>query len=335
MRSRKIKKIFIKFLLSLVSATVTYFAIETILAIGSYYFYPRLITRDDTLGWKYKPTPKKMRRHFSKDIVYDIYINSEGFRDNEFVHNQDYWRIMVLGDSMTFGMETKQEDIFCSVLEKRLKALYPNRNIDVMNFGITGFSTGQELLCLKKYGDMYNPDVVILMLFAGNDFEDNITEMYTGRYRPHFLLRKGVLLLQNEPTVWQRATTFIRDHSFLMYIFSNRLGVTHKLFTKERNVDEKGKIALMCKILDEFYLYTKGKKIPLLVYYIGGADLSDPRFETVRQCCSSKNIFLQTIPLKEEERAYGVVHWNSKGHYSVAELLYNQLSNRGALKGLD
>ena len=44
--------------------------------------------------------------------------------------------------------------------------------IDIINAGYPGTHTGEELAMLKKYGLQYNPDLVVLGFFVGNDFVD-------------------------------------------------------------------------------------------------------------------------------------------------------------------
>ena len=301
------------------------FAIEILCSIGSYFFYPRLIIRDDALGWKYIPTKKKITRNFSKDIAYDLYINSQGFRDDEFRKNKSCFKIMVLGDSMTFGMEVNQEDIFCNVLERKLKSTHPGRNIDVMNFGITGFSTAQELLCLKKYGDVYNPNIVILMLFEPNDFSDNPLVISSGRYHPHFIIESGKLKLYNKPSLLQHTVTFFRDKSFLVYFMSNRIKSGSTMLTQKVILNEQDNILLMKGILTEMHNYTKQKNIPFFIFYITNKATGNSKYVSIEKFCEERAIPLKEILLLKTERFYSG-HWNKEGNNSVAEIIFRELS---------
>ncbi len=47
-----------------------------------------------------------------------------------------------------------------------------SHKIDIINAGYPGTHTGEELAMLKKYGLQYNPDLVVLGFFMGNDFVD-------------------------------------------------------------------------------------------------------------------------------------------------------------------
>jgi lysophospholipase L1-like esterase len=95
--------------------------------------------------------------------------NSMGFRDRE--HSIEKapgtYRILVLGDSITqgFGIEAT-EDVFTSVLEAELRA--EGVNAEVLNFGVSGYNTEQEVETLREKGLRYDPDLVVLA-FCAND----------------------------------------------------------------------------------------------------------------------------------------------------------------------
>lgn len=326
-KNSKANTVVYNILLLCVSITASLAIIEAMLAIGSYLFYPKLLVNDSSLGWKYKTTKKEVKRHFAKDVVYNLCINSDGFRDNEIIYNKDSYRIMVLGDSMTFGLEVNQDEIFCSVLEKKLRDKYAPKKIGVANMGITGFGTGQQLICLKKYGNTYKPNAVLLMLFECNDFSDNTSIMSAGRYTPHYELKNGKLILFNNPNLWQKVVTFLSDHSFLMYFFSNR-SCFKKLFSEQSYLSEEGQIVLMCAILDEMSRYVRASGGTFLIFYIRDTTENDSKFKAIEEYCKQNNVFLRLIPLKSEERVHKVEHWNTKGHYSVAEIIYEVLSEK-------
>ena len=96
------------------------------------------------------------------------------------------FEFLVLGDSHTQGFEVRQEATFSSVLGEQLRA--SGLDAEVLNTGISGFSTAEELMFLKHEGMKYHPDAVIVA-FYGNDFEDNIK---SGLYR----LDAGKLIVQ-------------------------------------------------------------------------------------------------------------------------------------------
>lgn len=337
MRHKKIKEIFTNLMLVVISSVFTVAILEIVLSIGSYFYYPRLSVSDKALGWRYRPTPrKKVKRHSGLGHAYYLYMNKDGFRDDEFMTGKDCFRIMVLGDSMTFGTGVDQEEIFCSLLEKKIRKSHPHKKIDVMNFGTPGFGTGQELICLKEYADRYPPGVVILMLFEGNDFHDNTAILSEGRSVPHFIIRDDKLILCNSPNKSERALEFLRDKSVLFFILQKKLGIVRRITYKERDVSKQEMIVLMCKILEEIHSYTESKGAPLFIFYIKRNDFYGGKFSKIKQYCMDKNIFFKPVPWIRDETLLGYWgHWDSKGHNSAAEIIYDELSKRKVLDNLD
>lgn len=107
------------------------------------------------------------------------YPNTDGTLTNQFGFNdQDYllhkapgtFRILVVGDS--FSWAGGREGNYTALLERRFESHYGYHKIDVINAGYPSTHTGEQLAMLKKYGLQYNPDLVILGFFVGNDFID-------------------------------------------------------------------------------------------------------------------------------------------------------------------
>lgn len=116
--------------------------------------------------------------HTSVDGSWKFVTNSKGLRDaREFPYAKPAGtlRVLALGDSHTQGYEVRQEATFSAVLERYLNArLQASRmKAEVLNAGVSGFSTAEALAYLENEGYRYQPDVVVLGFFA-NDYEDNL-----------------------------------------------------------------------------------------------------------------------------------------------------------------
>ena len=109
-----------------------------------------------------------------------ININSAGFRGPEFSREKPagVYRIAVIGDSFTVGLDVPDEKTFIHVLETRLAGcgVLQGKKIQVLNFGVGGYGTTQELILLRKRALAFHPDMVLLMFFSGNDVSDNSRE---------------------------------------------------------------------------------------------------------------------------------------------------------------
>ncbi|MDO8680052.1 MAG: GDSL-type esterase/lipase family protein [Acidobacteriota bacterium] len=104
-----------------------------------------------------------------------VRTNALGFRDDrEYALEKQAgtFRILVLGDSVTFGHGTLQETTYPFLLEQRLKAWRPDVRWEVWNLGVPGYNTGQELEYLREVGERYRPDLVIVGFYP-NDFTNN------------------------------------------------------------------------------------------------------------------------------------------------------------------
>jgi lysophospholipase L1-like esterase len=112
--------------------------------------------------------------HTSTDGRWRFEINNMGFRDSDdyqYEKQEGVVRILALGDSHTSGYEVRQEFSFPELIEKILRQ--QNVKAESLNAGISGFSTAEQLVYLENEGIKYDPDFVIVGVYA-NDFEDNI-----------------------------------------------------------------------------------------------------------------------------------------------------------------
>lgn len=80
------------------------------------------------------------------------------------------FRILVLGDSVTYRQQWTLQDYFPAHLERLLSCnLQKARRIEVINAGVPGYNTSQEVRYLEKRWLGYLPDLVILAYCAPND----------------------------------------------------------------------------------------------------------------------------------------------------------------------
>jgi hypothetical protein len=104
-----------------------------------------------------------------------VRINTLGFRDTReyaLAKTPATFRILVLGDSVTFGHGSVYEHTWPRLLEDRLKTWRSDVAWEVWNLGVPGYNTSQELAYLLDVGPRFKPDLVIVGFF-GNDIVDN------------------------------------------------------------------------------------------------------------------------------------------------------------------
>ena len=100
------------------------------------------------------------------NVVYKT--NSLGFRDEEHPveKTKGLTRIVVLGDSFTFGQGCERGQIFPDVLQSRLKA--QGYQAEVLNISDIGIGPEAYFVLFKDVVRRYQPDVVVINVF-GND----------------------------------------------------------------------------------------------------------------------------------------------------------------------
>lgn len=108
------------------------------------------------------------------DRVTYVKINSDGFRDRNFhiEKTNNTIRIAVIGDSFTFGVGLNLNETYPKLLEKKLNNLSDSNNYEVINFGVPGYSTRNEIEFLKLKALKYNPSIIIIGYFH-NDMQNN------------------------------------------------------------------------------------------------------------------------------------------------------------------
>lgn len=142
---------------------------------------------DSLLGWAHQPGQEGMFETPQFSTV--VRINENGLRDREhsYERQNDIERILVLGDSFAWGYGVEESERFSQRLEEAL-------DVEVINAGVSGYSTDQELLWYRTEGIKYETDLVILLV-AGNDVGDNDQELVnTIYYKPKFVIEEGQLV---------------------------------------------------------------------------------------------------------------------------------------------
>lgn len=101
---------------------------------------------------------------------YSFKLNSHGFKDVEFqvTKQPGHIRILGIGDSFLFGVVPYEYNVL-TLLEDRLKR--QGRPVEVINMGIPGTSPRDYLAIYFHEGLDLNPDMVLVGLFIGNDFD--------------------------------------------------------------------------------------------------------------------------------------------------------------------
>src|SRR6476659_8509853 len=190
---------FIRLLLVAGAILVALLIAEVALRVSGFsYFSP--YAPDQDVGYSLRPGAEGW---WKKEGLTYVKINSHGFHDREhtIAKPPDTLRIAVVGDSFTEALQVPLEKAFWSVMEPKLQhCLQPaSAKVEVLNFGVSGFSTAQELVLLQKRVWQFSPDVVVLLVTTGNDVRDNSPTLNPQREQPipYFVFQNGTLVLDD------------------------------------------------------------------------------------------------------------------------------------------
>jgi len=114
-----------------------------------------------------------------------VSTNSLGMADREYplAKPPGTLRVALLGDSLTASLYLPQEHKFKTLWEQALTRSL-GRPVEIMNFAVDGMGTWEQLQMFHLRARPFQPDVVILGFFWGNDTWNNLASRDRGRANP-------------------------------------------------------------------------------------------------------------------------------------------------------
>jgi len=199
-----------------------------------------------------------------------VQTNSCGMRSPErpIAKPNNTYRIALLGDSFAFGWGLKYSDTFGQVIENNLNRIFPaGPKFEVLNFGVPGYSTFQEVSLLKIKGLDFQPDAVVVFLHE-NDFDlpFYVRDIYNpGKLMSGFklasiaenaispdLAQHRLEIKGYDPnTALRQLSDLSRINGFKIFLAINPRKNWRKTFKKLKALDERDNIELM-DIGDDF-----------------------------------------------------------------------------------
>jgi len=168
----------------LLGKTLLPYRLETIV---ERYRVDSFLSYDPTLGWIVKPNLNSL------DGLYDT--SPDGIRTSKtgsrFTRERNNCRIVLVGDSHTFGEELRLEDTWGYSLQWHLP------ECEILNFGVGGYSVGQMYLRYLRDVRPWHPTIVLFALSSNTAGRTmgvyGLTRLFPGIpwAQPRFLLRDG------------------------------------------------------------------------------------------------------------------------------------------------
>lgn len=188
------------FYIVMVALTIGFCYLVLEFVVAKFYYSNVYLTTtvafDERLGWHLRPgtfwtkAPNTFRKHC-------IYINKYNLRNRDIaeIAGPDTTRIIVLGDSFAFGKAVAEEQIFVRRLEAFLNENSGGTTYEVVNAGVPGYGSAQELLFMRDLAERgVRGDIYLLVMFT-NDILDNLRRFYATLEenipQPGFVLTNG------------------------------------------------------------------------------------------------------------------------------------------------
>jgi lysophospholipase L1-like esterase len=279
------KRFLVKFLkitipVTVISVVVLALLVEIVVRVtwdekkGRPGFFIRSVTRVEMLspnysGW-YGGVPVK--------------INRLGFRDPreyDLAKKPNTFRILVLGDSVTFGHGSIYESTYPYLLEARLKQWRPEVDWQVWNLGVPGYNTSQELAYLKEVAPAYQPDLVVVGFFF-NDVFDNF----------------GPLTVSRMGRLSSRIKGFLSSHAYSYHLYKKVLLIVSARLSGSRD----GRV-LTRNLENEEGLLQKTDAVENLAQQTVSPVAPIPNREALTTLCVPE-LPLQLIKTKEQEEVW-------------------------------
>lgn len=255
--------------------------------------------------------------------------NKEGNRGGEMVSPKPkgIFRVVFLGDSVTFGYFVEENETFVKVTESLLQGKKGKSRAEAVNAGVSGLSVGEILAHLKKRALAWEPDLVV-WVFYSNDLTGSDDDVIF-------------------PARNLRALSFLGKFAtgrFLeRLIFSLRLAADLEIDRHDpANIRVEASWRMLASGLSEAGLLLRQKDIPFLVVCLPcGLQIDKPwtaaQYQRrLEKTCEGLSIpFLDMLPILASEGNIKTfyfpgdpIHLNAKGHRSVGKAVADFISSR-------
>ncbi|MFH2021496.1 MAG: SGNH/GDSL hydrolase family protein [archaeon] len=264
--------------------------------------------------------------------------NSAGFRGKEeFTIEKNKTRILILGDSFTWGEDVFDYETYPYYLDQSLKGDY-----DIINMGVHGYGPDQMYLRFLREGRLYNPDIVILALYTPDIFRTTVR--IRDFFKPRFKIVDNDLVLDENskiPTIQEaieitnKERTKTKIYSYLFLRKKLRTIISNLGF--KRDIYSEDAYQLSFRIIEKFKEISEEDGFELIVLLIPQKKAVETNkspelhYQLIRGL-SQRNVTYVSI-LQELKFAYAKSktsfypeHLTAEGNLLIAQSLKNYLS---------
>ena len=190
----------------------------------------RVFAESEVVPFALQPNLQTNHLGYTREFDHKVRTNNLGLRGKDiFLEKQEnVFRILMLGDSMTFGWGVEDEQTVSALLEKRMNDLLPDKRIEVLNAGFSdGYSPDSYYAFMRDVGLRLQPDLVIVNLFPYNDLSDMLEMDWTKTDDSGYPLavRSWDRMVKNgyqvfrEKTEWKYEIPILKNSHLAMLLF--------------------------------------------------------------------------------------------------------------------
>lgn len=197
-----------------------------------------LLVKDAVVGQRYRPlfdgsvfVPEAGRK-------VHLRFNDLGYRGPDVPEKKPAGvrRVAVLGDSFVAAVAVDEDKTMSAQLEQQMNRISRSERWEVLNFGVSGNSTGQSLLTWRNFAQRFQPDLVVLCFYNGNDLAENKSGI-SSAHRPYFDLDDQGQLRQEELSEGRATLSrWLAEHSHLYVWQKHRMRLIRDRFRNTANV---------------------------------------------------------------------------------------------------
>ncbi|MBT5550976.1 MAG: SGNH/GDSL hydrolase family protein [Nitrospina sp.] len=172
----------------------------------------RVLCYDPILGRSYCPNTKGYLKESQVNMY--VEVNADGLLGKPYpvARTPGKLRVAVLGDSFTSGEAVAPDKKFAGVWGEKLSEKFPS-GVEVINFGVGGTGTWQQLQQFHVKARKYKSDLTVLAFCWCNDIENNIDQFISKADH------RNPLLDQYDISIWTRLE--VKRKNFNKWLWNN------------------------------------------------------------------------------------------------------------------
>lgn len=309
----------------------------------------RIYKSDERLGWTGMPNvTTRMHVPVLPRLTvqsFTVRTNNLGFRDDDVRAKKTKQRVLILGDSLLWGLGVDNKNMASEILEKKLF----RGKTEVINMAMNAYSTDQEFLVFSSAGKKYKPDNVFLFFYP-NDVLGNLCSVFYRSKKPKFVMDEGKLQLipaelagKDDPDSRNVALNCKKDEDFTGFLktypaeYERGVRLTEEIILRLfREVSATGARFFLFYAPHFAQIYDSEWKHSVDAMHVPDAGMERYKLQNIlRAFCRRNGIaFVDMTPVFQKRsraeydffnRYHG--HWNEKGNALAAEIMYSAIND--------